>query len=237
MSALRPARRGGAHERLDASGHHHPTLSRSLGQVAAVNRWLGGWRSVLRHLPALLPREGPARILDVATGSGDGPLVIARWARRQGRDARITATDNHPEILEVARRRTAAEPAVQVETANALELPYADGAYDAVLLTLTLHHFEPDEAVRVLQELARVARGGILVSDLDRTWANYAGALLLSWTLWAGNPLTRHDGPLSVLRAYTVGEILELAHRAGLRHPRVHRHLFQRLVLVADGGI
>ncbi len=237
MSALRPARRGDAHERLDASGHHHPTLSRSLGQVAAVNRWLGGWRSVLRHLPELLPREGPARILDVATGSGDGPLAVADWARRQGRDVDITATDNHPEILEVARRRTAGEPAITVEAANALELPYADGAFDAALLTLTLHHFEPDEAVQVLREMARVARGGILVSDLDRTWANYGGALLLSWTLWAGNPLTRHDGPLSVLRAYTAEQILELARRAGLGHPRVHRHLFQRLVLLAEGGI
>jgi ubiquinone/menaquinone biosynthesis C-methylase UbiE len=236
MSLLRPARHGGAHERLDSSGHHHPTLSRSLGQVAAVNRWLGGWRALLRHLPELLPGEGPARVLDVATGSGDGPLVLARWARRHGRDLRITASDNHPEILEVARRRTAGEPAIAVEAADALRLPFPDAAFDAALLTLTLHHFEPEEAVQVLRELARVARGGIIVSDLDRTWANYAGALLLSWTIWARNPLTRHDGPLSVLRAYTAREIEELARRAGLRQARVHRHVFERLVLVSGGG-
>ncbi len=74
------------------------------------------------------------------------------------------------------------------------------------------------------------------MSDLERSWGNWLGAKLLSWTLWARNPLTRHDGPLSVLRSYTRAELAALAAQAGLAHARVYRHLFERLVLTAPGS-
>ena len=235
MSLWRPARSAGAPERIDRLEQEPAVLERSLAQVAAVNRWLGGWRSVLRELPAFLPPAGPARVLDVGAGNGDGAIAVARWARRHGREVHVTASDAHPQILAIARRRTGRFPEIQVEHADALELPYPDGAFHACLLTLTFHHFENGQALRVLRELARVARLGIVVSDLDRSWANYLGARCLGLTLWAGNRLTRHDGPLSVLRAYTAAELLGMAHRAGLGQARVQRRLFQRLVLLAAG--
>ncbi len=236
--ALRPARASGAAERLDAPTAHDPEmLETSLAHVAAVNRWLGGWRSVLLHLPEFLPAEGPARVLDVGTGSGEAALVAAQWARRNGRELRITATDANAAMVQIAARHTADYPEIRVEPADALALPYPDGAFHVAMLTLTLHHFEGDAAVRVLRELARVARGGIVVSDLERRWSNYLGAKLLSWTLWARNPLTRHDGPLSVLRSYTRDELLSLARAAGLEDARVRRHRFQRLVLTASGTV
>jgi hypothetical protein len=54
-------------------------------------------------------------------------------------------------------------------------------------------------------------------------------------TLWRGNPLTRHDGPLSVLRAFTPSELQQLAAKAGL-NGKVYEHYFQRVVLVIDAG-
>jgi ubiquinone/menaquinone biosynthesis C-methylase UbiE len=230
---LRPTRAAGAEEFLDAPGHDLSVLEHSLRQVATVNRCLGGWRSVLRYLPRFLPPAGPARVLDLGAGSGAGAIVVARWARRHGREVQVTAADRHPQVLEIARRRTAACAGIRVEAADAVALPYPDAAFHAVLMTLTFHHFEGERAVRVLRELARVARLGVIVSDLDRSWANYLGARLLAATVWAGNPLTRNDGPLSVLRAYTANELEALAREAGLPAAHVHRHLFQRLVLVA----
>jgi len=46
--------------------------------------------------------------------------------------------------------------------------------------------------------------------------------------------MTRHDAPLSVLRAYTPDEALDLARQAGWKNPRVRRTRFFRMVL-SDG--
>jgi hypothetical protein len=46
--------------------------------------------------------------------------------------------------------------------------------------------------------------------------------------------LTRNDGPVSVLRGFTVSEMNELAERAGLRKREVKRVFPYRLSVVAD---
>jgi SAM-dependent methyltransferase len=211
-------------------------LARSLADLRAVNRWLGGTRAVLRHLDSLFAGRPAAarRILDVATGSADVPLAIVRRARERGHAAEVVATDLHPATLELARAHTAGEPAVRVEAADALSLPYPDGAFDAAICCTALHHFDArDDVLRVLRELHRVSRLGIVVSDLRRSRPALLGTRLLAATVWRRHPVTRHDGPLSIRRAFTPAELLDLARAAGLPDPRVHPHLFFRLVLVS----
>ena len=99
---------------------------------------------------------------------------------------------------------------------------------------LTLHHLPPADAAAALAELGRVARHGVLVVDLERSWPAYVGTWLWSRTCTA-NPLTRHDGPLSVLRAFTPDELRDLATEAGLCAARVGRAPLFRLALVARG--
>lgn len=227
----------GARERMDAPDVDPRHLEDSLRHIAGVNRWLGGTRSLLRHLPLVLP-PGRDRVLDVGTGSGDLPRAAAAWGRDRGRRLRITAVDLHPATLEAARRATTAgagTPSIRLARADGLHLPFPDGAFDLALLSMTLHHVEGDAQVRLLRELARVAAGGrILVGELQRAVPNWLGARLLAATLWRRNPVTRHDGPLSVRRAFTPAELLDLARRAHLGAPTVHRHFFYRLVLRAE---
>lgn len=230
-------RLAGAEERMDAPGADRRDLAASLDHIGAVNRWLGGTRSVLKHLPSLLPPAGRStRVLEVGTGNGNIARAIGRWAARNGRRVRIAAVDNHPDTLEIARDRSVEQPEIRLLLADARRLPFADGSFDAGCIALTLHHFEGPEQSRVLAELSRVCRGNVLVAELERSWRNYLGALALAGTVWARNPLTRHDGPLSVRRSFRAPELLELGRAAGLRSPRVRRHFFGRLVLIAGGS-
>lgn len=219
-----------APELLDEPVHDRHELEQSLDHVAAVNRWLGGVRALLLHLEPLLT-DG-ARLLDVGTGSADLPRRIAQAARRQQLEVRITAADLHPQMREIAAARCAGYSEIEIDEADALALKYPDSSFDIATLSLTLHHFDGDEQLRVLRELARVARV-VIVNDLRRNRLNYLGAKLLGLTCWRVNRLTRHDGPLSVLRAFTPGELLQLSERAGLQG-RVYTHYFQRVVLVAN---
>jgi SAM-dependent methyltransferase len=221
-----------APERLDQPDHDPATLAHSLAQVAQVNRWLGGTRAVLRVLEETLPRGRPVRILDVGCGDGDLPTSILAWCRRTGRDATLVAADLHPQILQLAADRLGDEPAAHCARLDARMLPFDGGAFDVALMSLTLHHFEGDEPVRVLRELARVSHR-VVVNDLERGRPNLIGATLLAHTLWRTNPLTRHDGPLSVRRAFTRAELAALADAAGLDDVVVRRRFFYRLVLTA----
>lgn len=227
------ARAEHAPELLDAPLHDRAELEQSLDQVAEVNRFLGGRRAIIRALESLGPAPPAWHILDVGTGSADIPIAIADWARRRGLAVRITATDTHAQMREIASARTRGRVAIAIEAANALDLQYDDASCDVVLLSLTLHHFERDDQIRALREAARVARRAVIVNELERCRANYLGARLLAATRWRRNRLTRHDGPLSVLRAFTPAELSELARAAGLRVISLRRRYFFRIVMVA----
>jgi ubiquinone/menaquinone biosynthesis C-methylase UbiE len=240
---MRP-RREHAPELLDALHHDRAELEQSLDHVAEVNRRLGGSRAVLLALAQLdrarrdrtraQPPTAPPcwTILDIGTGSADIPLAIDDWARRRSIPVHITATDRHPQMREIAAERTRGRDRISVAAADALELHYEDDAFDIVLLSLTLHHFERGDQVRVLREAARVARTAIVVNELERSLPSYLGARFLAATRWRANRLTRHDGPLSVLQAFTARELRAIAGAAGLRVASVRRRLLFRIVLV-----
>jgi ubiquinone/menaquinone biosynthesis C-methylase UbiE len=223
-----PRRITHAQELLDQPHQDLNQLEQSLQHVDQVNRWLGGDRSLITTLRQHL--DAPLQLLDVGTGSAAIPRRLVRWARRARIPVSIRATDLHPQTLELARRACRDYPEIVVEEANALHLPYRDNNFTHALLTLTLHHFEPEQQITVVRELARVSRHCGIVSELERSWPNYLGARLLAITWWRRNRVTRHDGPLSVLRAFTPRELIAVAHAAGLAG-QVGRFFFYRLVL------
>jgi hypothetical protein len=67
----------------------------------------------------------------------------------------------------------------------------------------------------MLRELRRVARLGVVVNDLDRSMPAWIGAWLLV-RVASRNRYTRHDGPLSVRRAYRAAEVTPMAAATGL---------------------
>lgn len=218
-----------ARELMDDAGVDTRDLAGNFGEIEQANRHFGGVRPVVRDV---LGREART-VLDVGCGSGDVARALLRAAGERGITLEVTASDYSDAVLDIARARSAGAP-IRFERADARALPYADGAFDVATCNLALHHFEPAEAVAVLRELRRVSRLTPLVSDLVRSWAGYAAAWAFAHLI-ARNRLTRHDAPLSVRRAYTPAEILELAGRAGWTAPVVRRSPYFRM-LVTDGA-
>ena len=95
-------------------------------------------------------------------------------------------------------------------------LPWPDRSFDVVHASLVVHHLEPPDALAFLREAARVARLGVVINDLVRARHHWIGARILL-PLMTRNRFTRHDGPLSVQRAYTRMELRALLAGAALR--------------------
>jgi SAM-dependent methyltransferase len=152
-------------------------------------------------------------VLDVATGGADLPIALHDWSVQHDRPLQLLASDLNPQVLAVTQREVGARP-IALLRHDALRLPFADGAVDIVTCTQALHHFSRDAAAALLRELARVARLGVIINDLRRSYLAYWGARLLAYG--PVSALGRHDGPLSVLRAYTPLELSELVQRTTL---------------------
>jgi hypothetical protein len=215
-------------------------LARSLGDVARLNGFFGGRLVTLRHVRQLLagyPPDRPVTVLDLGTGSADIPRALVRWARRAGRSLRVIALDLDAATLSLARRATVGYPEITLVRADALALPFRPGTVDVAISALTLHHLEPAAAAACLAAMDEVARAGMVVNDLARSRA----ALVLVWLATralACGPLSRHDGPLSVKRAYTPDEVRGLCARAGLRDVVIRRYApLLRFCLVGGRGL
>ena len=120
----------------------------------------GRWRAELvSHIAAADPRQ----VLDVATGTAGVAIAIAR---RTG--AGIVGVDVSDDMLEIGRRRVkdaGLGGRIELGAARAEELPFADGAFDAVAFTYVLRYVSDPGAT--VGELARVVRPGGVMSGLD----------------------------------------------------------------------
>jgi len=207
-------------------------LARSLDAMATVNRFLGGTRSLRRHLRTLAKDANlqTLSMLDVGVGNGAVPRALERSLAREGVALRWVGIDRSRAVLQVARERGG--EAAGLLQANGLVLPFPNQSFDVVTSSLTLHHLSDAQVETFLTEAARVARRAVIMSDLERHPLNYLGARILGITLWRRDPITRYDGPVSVLRSFTHEELGATARRAPLDPVRVHRHLPFRLVVV-----
>jgi SAM-dependent methyltransferase len=208
-------------------------LEQSLADIRTVNRYLGDLSAVLRHLSQKVAGQSSFTVLDIATASADIPVAIVEWARKKGLRAAITAVDLNPQSVELARKRTAQYPEIEVAVADALALPFPDASFDLVICSKTAHHFSDPQVVQLISEMLRVSRRGYLLLDIRRSWIAYALIYLLT-RIFTRNRLTRFDGPLSVLKAFTPQELGDLAARAGASHFTLTREPFWLIMLQGE---
>jgi demethylmenaquinone methyltransferase/2-methoxy-6-polyprenyl-1,4-benzoquinol methylase len=188
------------------------------------------WRERAADLAAVSPGS---RALDVATGTGDLAIELAR------RGAEVTGLDFSERMLELARAKARgipnpahpAEPGasgIDFVQGNALELSYPDASFDAVTVGFGARNFA--DLDRGLRELARVTRPGGRVVILEITTPQRP-PLSLFFRVWfdrvvpalgraAGDPDAYTYLPSSVRRFPGPQELAGRMVAAGLRDVR-----------------
>ena len=144
----------------DAAEHADALRARFRSSAEALGRLADERATALsERIRRLVDPRGDERALDAGCGTGALAFALAPLVRE------VVGLDLVPEMLEEARRRSAAFPNVTFVEGDVTRLPFADGEFDLVGSVSVLHHVARPEVV--VAELARVTRlgGTLLVGD------------------------------------------------------------------------
>jgi len=223
-------------EMMDRPDADSEVLRDDLRNLRIINRYFGGLSALRKAVMPMITKgktKETVTILDLATGSGDQPVSLAKAFRRQSQPAQITAIDRNEIMLNAAREYAADFPEIHFERGDILSVPYASASFDIVTCSLAIHHCSREDAVRLLGEMNRLSRRGFVVNDLSRSRTGAATAWIYT-RLTTLNPMTRYDSVVSVLRAFTKKELTEMAAEAGVHPVKIFTAPLFRLVAVKE---
>ncbi len=197
-------------------------LHETLDGLERINRFLRGYEPSLAGIASLImanPQQREFSVLDVGTGSADTPRQLSRWAKLNNIQMKIHGIDLTPTTIKHARMRTLNYSNIQIEQRDLFEIEH-HLQFDIVHAALMLHHLNDVDAIRALRKMYKLSLLGVVINDLHRHLVNFAGSRILL-PLLSKSRLVRHDGPLSVLRAFTRKELVSLVKRADLPEPEI----------------
>jgi SAM-dependent methyltransferase len=122
-----------------------------LGSGRFEQRDRPGWHEEVEQLIGVIAALSPARVLDVASGTG----FLTRHLRGD-----VTGLDQSARMIEVAAARM---PAARFVQGDAVPLPFADGEFDRIFTSHFYGHLLAGERERFVREARRVARELVIV--------------------------------------------------------------------------
>jgi ubiquinone/menaquinone biosynthesis C-methylase UbiE len=227
--------RSTALEFMDTGEYTAAEYAEALRELRLINRYIGEYHALKTSLLADIKKNNLEEfsVLDIGAGSGELLRLAADFANENNLKTNLTGLELNASAAREILAESNTHRNISAVQANALRMPFADGAFDYAMCSLFTHHLSNDNIVAVMKEMQRVSRRGIYVIDLHR----HRMAYFLYTTvvkIFIKGRMTRHDGALSILRAFTPDELKELARQAGLKSFKVKRRFPFRLVLTSE---
>lgn len=199
-------------EIMDDAGLDPGTYAAVIADLARVNTITRARPPTLAWLKRHAAGMRRFTLVDVGFGHGDMLRAIAGWARRAGIEAELIGVDLNPRSAPVAQAVTDPSLGITYVTGRAEALEVTP---DFIISSLVAHHMTDGELAAFIGWMDAAARRGWLINDLHRhpvAWAGFrALAALLRW-----HKVVRHDGALSVRRAFTRADWACLLNEAGV---------------------
>ncbi len=207
-------------ELLDNFSLSGPDLKKNLQNLKLANKFLGGNILISKCLEQLII-ENPQLtrqhldIVDIGCGGGDIIRTLSLWARKKFLPWKFIGVDANPVSIEYAAEFSGHFEDIQYLTLNVFDEEFQCLKFDIILLCTICHHFSDIEMVKLLRQLSQQAKVGIIISDLHRHWVSFYAIKLLT-QIFPCSYLEKHDGPLSVLKAFKRSELTNIMNQAGI---------------------
>ncbi len=222
-------------ERIDTGDYTPAEYDRFLHEIRLVNRLIGDRRALKKTLLREIEKGDfdEFSVLDIGAGSGELLREIGKFARRKKKKSKLFGLELNARSADAILEESKDFDEIKSVQANAMNLPFADQAFDYAIASLFTHHLTDENIIQTLREMKRVVRRKIFIIDLHRHPLAYVSYKLFC-TAFRISPLVRQDGSLSILRAFKPSELENLAEKAGLENVSVRKVFPFRLVLEAE---
>lgn len=188
------------------------SLEQTLAELKTINTWLGGNKVTLSGLEKvlnMLPYKESYLIADMGCGRGDMLLLMAKWARKKNLKIEFIGVDANASIIAQAKQHTQAYKEISYIHANVFEDKWLEQEIDIVTATLFTHHLSTTDLQMLLSHLHHAKVSALVINDLHRHRLAYIGIRILT-SLFSRSPMVCYDGPLSVLRSFTLKDWQEI---------------------------
>jgi SAM-dependent methyltransferase len=225
--------RSGQPEMMDDPDIPIKLLHKNLGELDILNRYLGGHSISISGIKQLLTDQQKVyHIVDLGCGSGDVLKYIARWARSNKFQVKFTGIDRNPDAIKYLGKNCSDYPEISGITSDYKDFLETNPTIDIVHCSLFCHHLNDSELIELFRYLKIYARDGFVINDLQRSSIAYYSVWFLT-RLLHGSALSQHDGPVSVLRAFTRIELDELFQSADIKEISIQWRWAFRYLIVA----
>ena len=212
---------------LDVSPEDFAACLADLEQVNIVTRAAAPTLAFLERATRGWPAGSTFRLVDVGFGQGVMLRRIHRWATARGFVPLLVGVDMNPHCKAAAEAVTPEAMQIDFRVQNIFDYAPAEPPH-FVTSALFTHHLDDAELRRFIAWQEGAASHGWFVNDLHRHWFAWGSFWLLSRAvMW--HRFVRHDGPLSVRRAFVREDWRAVLRDVGARDAAVAWHLPFRL--------
>lgn len=195
-------------------------LEKNLINLDKINRLLGGNSIVFKSVKKIISRQTPLsrkilRVADLGCGSGSLLRTLALRTKEISAQWQFIGVDANPAIIQWAISLSNKFGNIRYQPINIFSDEFRSEKFDIILLNNVCHHFSNTELVHLFKQLKTQAKAAIIVNDLHRHWLAYLGIKLLT-TIFPCSHLEKHDGPLSVRKAFKRTELKYLLQQADI---------------------
>lgn len=187
--------------------------------IHRTNLLLGVYRHYIKILTPLIMevaaiRNRPVRLLELASGSGEMAMNLARLASKNNLPVEVTGSDYVEAVVKDAEER-AFERGLEMHfrTINAFDMDVLkQGEYDIILITGTMHHFTPGQLAVVIAQSRKFASSAFVGIDGYRSMSLLFLLPVVHLVTFSTDNI--HDSWLTARKFYTLSELEYIANIA-----------------------